>query len=50
VSTRPEGRLFKSNAINQFLRFALEPAMGWIPGFWLDHHVLIHHKVFNTMR
>ena len=47
VSPRTEAHLFKYEILNQAVRWLLEPAMGWLPGFWLDHHVLIHHKESN---
>lgn len=47
VSNNQKNHMFKSEMVNAFCRFVLEPGMGFIPEFWLNHHVLIHHKESN---
>jgi len=47
VSNNQKSHMFKSELINGFCRYVLEPCQGYIPEFWLNHHVKIHHKESN---
>lgn len=47
VSNNQKSHMFRSELINAFCRLVLEPCQGFIPEFWLNHHVLIHHKESN---
>ena len=47
ISNNQKSHMFKSELINGFCRFVLEPCQGFIPEFWLNHHVRVHHKESN---
>ena len=47
VSNNQKNHVFKSELLNGACGLIIEPAMGFIPKFWLNHHVLIHHKESN---
>lgn len=47
VSNNQKSHMFRSELINAFCRYVLEPCQGFIPEFWLNHHVKIHHKESN---
>lgn len=47
ISNNKKSHLFRSEVINFIVRYIIEPMQGFIPAFWLNHHVRIHHKEHN---
>jgi len=47
ISSRQKAHMFSVECINWFVGNILEPLQGFIPTFWLNHHVRIHHKESN---
>jgi len=47
IAKSKKNHIFKYEWMNWFVIYVLEPMHGFVPGFWLDHHVKIHHKESN---
>ena len=44
VSSSTTSHVFKYEILNHLCGLIIEPAQGFVPQYWLNQHVLIHHK------
>jgi len=47
ISNNQKNHMFKYEILNNICMYIIEPMHGFLPLFWLDHHVKIHHKESN---